>query len=214
MSALERGVTLFVLWVFSGTLIENKVVHASFLRALERKEKRMFYVTWDPETGGVKLSTLRTKETLGVSPRPVFHEELDLLKLDQLGWCYPQCKEPLLWACNKQYYYRGNLVFEVKGANIYDPAQVIFQEGFEKLTLAPVDVPAMLKACEDEMFLAESEALEFIRNTYIQYASARESVERVKANQLDFEALKQQMEKKTRKKMAIVKEDCDSSDIM
>ena len=33
MSALERGVTLFVLWVFSGTLIENKVVHASFLRA-------------------------------------------------------------------------------------------------------------------------------------------------------------------------------------
>lgn len=174
----------------------------------------MFYVTWDTETGGVRLSTLRTKETLGVSPRPVFFEELDLLKLNELGWTYPSCKEPLLWACNKQYFYRGQMVFEVKGANIYDPAQVVFQEGFEKLTLVPVDVPSMLKACEDEMFLAESEALEFIRNTYIQYASARESVERVKANQLDFEAMVAKLEKETKKKMAIVKQDCDSFDIM
>lgn len=174
----------------------------------------MFYVTWDPETGGVRLSTLRTKETLGISPRPVFFEELDLLKLNNLGWTYPRCKEPLLWACNKQYFYRGQMVFEVKGANIYDPAQVIFQDGFEKLTLTPVDVPAMLKACEDEMFLAESEALEFIRNTYIQYASARESVERVKANQLDYEAMVAKLEKETKKKMAIVKQDCDSFDIM
>lgn len=174
----------------------------------------MFYVTWDPETGGVRLSTLRTKETLGISPRPVFFEELDLLKLNNLGWTYPSCKEPLLWACNKQYFYRGQMVFEVKGANIYDPAQVIFQDGFEKLTLVPVDVSAMLKACEDEMFLAESEALEFIRNTYIQYASARESVERVKANQLDYEAMVAKLEKETKKKMAIVKQDCDSFDIM
>ena len=174
----------------------------------------MFYVTWDPETGGVRLSSLRTKETLGISPRPVFFEELDLLKLNELGWSYPQCKEPLLWACNKQYFYRGTLVFEVKGANIYDPAQVIFQEECENLTLVPVDVPAMLKECEDEMFLAESEALEFIRNTYIQYASARESVERVKANQLDYEAMVAKLEKETKKKMAIVKQDCDSFDIM
>ncbi|MCR4857686.1 MAG: phosphoadenosine phosphosulfate reductase family protein [Bacteroidales bacterium] len=174
----------------------------------------MFYVTWDPETGGVRLNTLRAKETLGISPRPVFYEELDLLKLDQLGWTYPRCKEPLLWACNKQYFYRGQLVFEAKGANIYDPAKIIFQEGCEKMELIPVDVEAMLKVCEDEMFLAESEAIEFIRNTYIQYASARESVERVKANQLDYEAMVAKLEKETKKKMAIVKQDCDSFDIM
>lgn len=71
----------------------------------------MFKVSWDKETGGVLLNSLQTKDTLGVSPRPVFFEELDLLKLDVLGWSYPQSKEPLLWACNKQYFYRGKLVF-------------------------------------------------------------------------------------------------------
>lgn len=174
----------------------------------------MFYVKWDTQTGGVMLDTLRTEDALGVSPRPVFFEELDLLKLNELGWFYPKCKEPLLWACNKQYYYHGDLVFEVKGANIYDSATVVFQEGFESMKLVPVDVESMLRVCQDELFLAESEALEFIRKTYIQYASARESVERVKANQLDYEAMLEKLEKQTKKKMAIVKQGCDSFDLM
>ena len=174
----------------------------------------MFKVEWDIETGGVKLSSLHTKNSLGVSPRPVFFEELDLLKLNQLGWEYPHCQEPLLWACNKQYYYCGELVFEVKGANIYDDPTVVFAEGKEKLSLQPVDVSAMLEKCSDEMFLAESEAIEFIRDVYVQYSSARKSVEKVKANQMDFEALAAKIEKQTKQKMAIVKQDCDSFDIM
>lgn len=174
----------------------------------------MFYITWDKTTGGVRLSTWHTQETLGVSPRPVFFEELDLLKLDKLGWTYPHCKEPLLWACNKQYYYRGDFVFEVKGANLYNAPQVLLQPGFESVALKPVDVDAMLKRCKDYMFLAESEAIEFIRETYLQYASARHSVEKVKANQMDFEALAAKAEKTQKRKMAIVKQDCDSFDIM
>ena len=70
----------------------------------------------------------------------MFFEELDLLKLNEEGWEYPHCKEPLLWACNKQYFYRGKLVFEAKGANIYDPAKIYFQDGCEKLKLEPVYV--------------------------------------------------------------------------
>lgn len=57
-----------------------------------------------------------------------------MLGLDKLGWQYPRCQEPLLWACNKQYFYRGVLVFDVKGANVYDDPTVIFQEGQESLT--------------------------------------------------------------------------------
>lgn len=174
----------------------------------------MFKVEWDKETGGVRLGTLKTKDTLGVSPRPVFFEELDLLKLNELGWTYPHCEEPLLWACNKQYYYCGELVFEAKGANIYDAPTITFAEGKEKLTLQPVDVQMMLERCTDEMFLVESEAIEFIRDVYVQYSSARKSVEKVKANQLDFEALVAKLEKSTKQKMAIVKQDCDSFDIM
>jgi phosphoadenosine phosphosulfate reductase len=106
------------------------------------------------------------------------------------------------------------LVFEAKGANIYDAPTVIFQEDCEKLKLVPVDTNAMLEKCKDEMFLIESEAIEFIRSIYLQYSSARESIERIKANQLDYEALVAKLEKQTKKKMAIVKQDCDSFDIM
>lgn len=174
----------------------------------------MFKVVWDTETGGVRLVNKVLPETLGVSPRPVFFEELDLLKLNELGWTYPQCKEPLLWACNKQYYYRGKLVFEVKGANLFNAPTVLLQPEAENLTLQPVDVETMLKRCNDYMFLAESEAIQFIRDTYLQYANARHSVEKVKANQLDFEALAAKAEKSQKQKMAIVKQDCDSFDIM
>jgi len=174
----------------------------------------MFKVLWDTETGGIQLTNEMLPGTLGVSPRPVFYEELDLLKMEEKGWSYPRCAEPLLWACNKQYFYRGKLVFEVKGANLYNAPKVLVQPEAEKLSLIPVDVKTMLKRCNDCMFLAESEAIEFIRETYMQYANARHSVEKVKANQMDFEALAKKAEKSQKKKMAIVKQDCDSFDIM
>ena len=100
-----------------------------------------------------------------------------MLGLDKLGWQYPRCQEPLLWACNKQYFYRGVLVFDVKGANIYDDPTVIFQEGQEKLNIIPVDVDEMLKRVSNEMFLLESEAVEFIRDKFAQYSSARKTNE-------------------------------------
>jgi 3''-phosphoadenosine 5''-phosphosulfate sulfotransferase (PAPS reductase)/FAD synthetase and related enzymes len=174
----------------------------------------MSKITWDKETGGVKLSSFITKETLGVPPRPVFYEELDLLKLNDLGWQYPKSQDPLLWACNKQYFYCGNFVFEVKGANIYNAPTVVFQQGFERMSLIPMNIKAMLENCKDEMFLIESEAIEFIRGTYVQYSSALKIVQQIQANQLDYEVLATKIEKQTKQKMAIVKQDCDSFDII
>ncbi len=174
----------------------------------------MFKVSWDKDTGGIKLNSRVDSGTLGISPRPVFYEELDLLKLNELGWSYPRSNDPLLWACNKQYFYRGEFVFEVKGANIYDAPTVLLQPDFQKLELKPIDVKGMLQRCKDEMFLLESEAIEFIRGVYVQYSSARESVERVKSNRMDYESLVAKLEKQTKQKMAIVKQDCDSFDIM
>ena len=174
----------------------------------------MYKITWDKETGGVLLHSRIVDGTLGTSPRPVFWEELDLLKLNELGWSYPHSEEPLLWAVNKQYWYRGELVFEAKGANIYDDATVVFQPGMEQLQLVPVDVKAMLEKTKEYMFLIESEAIEFIHETYEQYTGASKSFGRSAANQLDYEALAAMAEKKSKQKMAIVKEDCDSFDIV
>lgn len=39
-------------------------------------------IEWDKESGGVLLTPKVTKDTLGISPRPVWFEELDLLGLD------------------------------------------------------------------------------------------------------------------------------------
>lgn len=159
----------------------------------------MYKITWDKETGGVLLHSRIVDGTLGISPRPVFWEELDLLKLNELGWKYPHTEEPLLWAINKQYWYQGELMFEAKGANVYDAATIIFQPGKDNVELNPIDVKKMLKRNAEFMFLLESEAIEFIRETFIQYAGARKSVAKVAANQLDYETLAKRMEAKIKK---------------
>lgn len=174
----------------------------------------MFKIQWDKETGGVLLTSLVTKDTLSISPRPVFYEELNLLGLKELGWEYPECSEPLMWACNKEYYYRGEKFFEARGANIYDKATIEFVTGKEKQNLQPIDVKTMLDRTREQMFLCESEAIEFIRDTYDTYSRASKLTDKYAANQMDFEMLAARQEKKTKTKMAIIKEDCDSFDIM
>lgn len=156
-----------------------------------------------------------TKDTLGISPRPVWFEELDLLGLDKLGYTYPRVEAPLMWAINKQYFYRGELMFEAKGANIYDAPSLIFQKGKESAVLEPVDMDLMLHRNKDEMFLIENEAIEFIRDTYTAYAGVNRAHDTIKANQgIDYEALAERAEKRTKQKMAVVKEDCDSFDVV
>ena len=172
-------------------------------------------IEWDRESGGVLLSPKVSKDTLGISPRPVWFEELDLLGLDKLGYSYPRVEAPLMWAINKQYFYRGELMFEAKGANIYDAPSIIFQKGKESAVLEPVDVELMLRRNKDEMFLIENEAIEFIRDTYNAYAGVNRAHDTIKANQeIDYEALAERVEKRTKQKMAVVKEDCDSFDVM
>ena len=41
---------------------------------------KVYKITWDKETGGVLLHSRIVEGTLGISPRPVFFEELDLDK--------------------------------------------------------------------------------------------------------------------------------------
>lgn len=174
----------------------------------------MYKITWDKETGGVLLHSNIVEGTLGISPRPVFYEELDLLGLDTLGWEYPHCQEPLMWAVNKQYWYKGEHLFDAKGANIYTKPTLEFCQGVSPQALVPVDVVTMLRKNSDLMFVLENEAIEFIRDTFATYTRANHTYQQADANQLDFEALAAKAEKKSKRKMAVVKQDCDSFDIM
>lgn len=174
----------------------------------------MYKITWDEETGGVLLHPRIVDGTVGVPPRPVFYEELDLLKLNEHGWEYPHCEEPIMWAVNKQYYYRGKHVFDAKGANIYTEPTLEFENGIVPTVLLPVDMQKMLKRTSDLMFVLENEAIEFIRDIYTEYTKVNKTYDKAAANKLDFEAMANKLEKSSKKKMAVVKQDCDSFDIM
>lgn len=177
----------------------------------------MYNVQWDADTGGIML-TRDTAAKLGVPPRPVFFEELDLLGLDRLAggaaWSYPHSQEPLLWACNKQYFYRGQLAFSVKGANLYDSAIVTLAKGMEGLKVKPVDVRRMLQRNKEPMFLLESEAIEFIRDTYDTYTANDRVREASDTGDLDYVKIAQTTAKRQKRPMAVVKQSCESFDIV
>lgn len=175
----------------------------------------MFNIEWDEATGGVRLESRTTERTLGVAPRPVFREELDMLGLRDHGIDYPADTDtPILWAQNRQYVYRGRPVFEAKAPSIYHKAQIVVRPEALGMKLEPVDVQAMLDANKYEMFLVESEAIEWIRSTFDKYSNASRAASGSSANGMDWEKLRSEYEKRTRRKATITRQDCGSFDIM
>lgn len=172
----------------------------------------MFKVIWDSKGNGVKLTMSSKGDAINVAPRPVFWEELDLLELNKKGWIYPHVEEPLLWACDRRYFYKGEFVLEVKGGNVFDSPSVVQQPGFESLILEPVDMERLFSLNEDTMFIIEHEAMDFINQTYRRYKNIREVT---KNNpDIDFQRLASNLEKKTKEEHVVVKEDCNSFDVM
>lgn len=169
----------------------------------------MFKVVWDKENNGVRLTMSPSGEALNVSPRPVFWEELDFLGLDKLGWQYPHSEEPLLWACERRYFYKGELVMEVKGGNVYDKPNIYVDSRFANLELTPIDIERLKEINEDSIFLIEHDAMEFIESTFEKYKNASSQ-----SKEVDYDQLAEKLSQKTKKQHVIIKEDCDSFDIM
>ena len=175
-------------------------------------KRTMFKIIWDKPNNGVLLTMSSAGEALANAPRPVFYEELDLLQMDHKGWIYPKSKEPLLWACERRYFYCGILVMEVKGGNLYDDPEVMVTPEGKNLILNPVDIEKLRETNSDTIFLIEHEAMEFIHSTYRRYKGITKASET--NPDIDFQALAARIEKKTGEKQVVVKESCDSFDIM
>lgn len=170
----------------------------------------MFKIVWDKPNNGVRLTLAPPSgEALNVAPRPVFWEELDFLGLDKLGWTYPHSEAPLLWACDRRYFYKGELVLEVKGGNVFDPPTLHIANGYNNLDISPVDIDILRRINEDSIFLIEHDAMEFIDGTFNKYRKASKQ-----AKEVDFLKLAENITKKTKKEHVVIKEDCDSFDIM
>lgn len=171
----------------------------------------MFKVIWD-NNNCIKLTMSSAGEALNSLPRPVFYEELDLLGLNDRGWVYPMCAEPLLWACDRRYFYNGTLVMEVAGGDVFEETKVEILPAGENLHLKPVDMDYLRKRNENSMFLIEHEAMDFINQTYRRYRGIKDVA--LKNPDIDFAQLAERLEKKTKQEHVVVKEECDSFDIM
>ena len=108
----------------------------------------MYAYEWDTATGGYNLTP--TIKSLDKEIRPVFFEELEFLRLDKnFGWQFPKSKEPLCWAEGRRYFYRGELVAETQGGNLFDlPA---LKNVTPNLSLSPVDIKTMIAKNENLM---------------------------------------------------------------
>lgn len=172
----------------------------------------MFKIVWDKPNNGVRLTlSPPSGEALNVAPRPVFWEELDFLGLDKLGWTYPHSEAPLLWACDRRYFYKGELVLEVSGGDLFENHSFSYISP-QNITLSAIDIESLRAANDDSLFLLEHEAMEFIDAEYRKY----KAVEKAKQTNpdIDFQQLAENLSKKQKTQYAVVKEDCDSFDVM
>lgn len=173
----------------------------------------MFRIIWDKDINGVLLTTNGNGEALNISPRPVFHEELNLLGFMKY-WNYPDSTDPLLWALDRRYYNKGEIVAEVKGGNIFDEPAILITDAGKNLVLMPIDIQRIVEKNKKFLFILEQEAIEFIEQTYRTY-SLKKLRSKAKINEeIDWALLAENHEKSTKVKHAVVKEDCDSFDII
>ena len=84
----------------------------------------MYKIKWDKENNGISLTDKIDKKEEIAPPRPVFFEELDLLGFNK-NWDYPKDKSPLLWAIGRRYFYKGEMVAEAKGGNIFEEPEML-----------------------------------------------------------------------------------------
>lgn len=128
----------------------------------------MYKVTWDIDSNGILLVNSESNYKTITPPRPVFFEELNLLGFNKF-WNYPKAQKPLLWAIGRRYYYKGEMVAEAKGGNIFEPPKIVLTEKGQNLRLEPIDIEEVVEKNKEALFVLENEALDFIEHTYKVY---------------------------------------------
>ena len=125
----------------------------------------LYAYEWDKETGGYNLAT---ENKVQGEVRPVFFEELKFLQLDKnFGWKFPESIEPLCWAEGRRYFYRGELVAETQGGNLFDLSTL--KNVVLNLILKPVDIKSMIAKNKNFMNGLIQQTLKDIYKTFKAY---------------------------------------------
>ena len=83
----------------------------------------MYNFAWIEKNNLLKLVNEPQANFPGQAPRPVYWEELDILGFNQY-YKYPKSDQPLLWACGRAYYYKGEKIASAKGGDIYAKPEI------------------------------------------------------------------------------------------
>lgn len=134
----------------------------------------MYKIKWDKRSNGVILSNGLSEETIS-PPRPVFYEELDLLRFDNY-WKYPKSKSPLLWAIGRRYFFKGEMVAEVRGGDMYEEPEIALTDSGKSLRVKPVNLEVVIKKNKEALFTLENEAMDYIEHTF---KKSRDKVDRI-----------------------------------
>lgn len=131
----------------------------------------MYQYIWDPETGGLLLTTEVSK--FSKEPRPVYYKELDILGFDRY-WKYPKDDyAPLMWAEANNYIYKGRTVARTKGGSLYTAPELILLDDPEPdgEMLQFVDIDGMVEKNRDILETLAQETIQKVYNTYLAYKS-------------------------------------------
>ena len=128
----------------------------------------MYQYVWDPETGGLLLTSELSK--FSKEPRPVYYRELDILGFDKY-WNYPKDDSaPLMWAEANNYIYRGRTVARTKGGAMHTAPELQLLEDPETTgTIEPVDVSTMVDKNRPMLETLIQETIQKVYNVYRKY---------------------------------------------
>ena len=125
----------------------------------------MYQYIWDPETGGLLLTSELSK--FSKEPRPVYYRELDILGFDKY-WNYPKDDSaPLMWAEANNYIYQGRNIARLKGGAMYTAPEVQLLEDPEVTgAIIPIDIELMVYKNRSMMETLTQETIQKVYNVY------------------------------------------------
>jgi len=128
----------------------------------------MFKLCWDKENNGITLADAIPENEQIQPVRPVFYEELDLLGFN-FKFDYPRNELPILWAIDRNYYYKGELVAQVKGGSLYKDPIIEFSKELNIKSFDSICIEKILENNKKYIYSLENEAMDFVKNISTKY---------------------------------------------
>ncbi len=129
----------------------------------------MFKIIWNKTNNLVKLVDSVVDDSLElIPPRIVFAKELKLLGVNKYIFSNRD-DSPICWAIERKYYYKGEVIFEAKGGDIYHAPTIIYPKEIKYNYLETIDKRQLKLINENKLKALENEALDFINEQYSLY---------------------------------------------